>query len=167
MVGQHHWLNGHEFELWELVMDREAWHAAVHRVTKSWHDWATELKWTVLISGFWRVSEIILWGLTQCLADNKQSINNRNCYRESFVHALFFLGKQLFIIERQVVSWHLLWPFYYWEKITSGPKSWLIYILCLWTAKLSPLWFSERNKGQWQGKFGFTAKWTLPEPSFG
>ena len=23
-------------ELWELVMDREAWHAAIHRVTKSW-----------------------------------------------------------------------------------------------------------------------------------
>jgi len=35
-------------ELRELVMDREAWHAAIHGVTKSWtrlSNW-TELKWT-------------------------------------------------------------------------------------------------------------------------
>ena len=23
-------------EFWEIVMDREAWHAAIHEVTKSW-----------------------------------------------------------------------------------------------------------------------------------
>ena len=36
-------------ELWELVMDREAWHAVIHGVTKSrtllsdWTDWLTEV----------------------------------------------------------------------------------------------------------------------------
>ena len=45
MVGWHHWLDKHEFDkLWEMVKDREAWHAAGHGVTKSWiqlSDWTT------------------------------------------------------------------------------------------------------------------------------
>ena len=47
MVGWHHWLNGQELsKLREIVRVREAWHAAVHGVTKSqkWlSDWITTI----------------------------------------------------------------------------------------------------------------------------
>ena len=35
----HHWLDGRLSELWELVMDRETWRAAIHGVAKSLSDW--------------------------------------------------------------------------------------------------------------------------------
>ena len=42
-------------KIWELVMDRESWHAAIHGLQRVVHNWATELNWI-----YWQ-SQGIYW----------------------------------------------------------------------------------------------------------
>ena len=44
----------------ELVMDREAWRAAVHGSQRIWHDWVTELNWKGTINNR-KLEEIKFW----------------------------------------------------------------------------------------------------------
>ena len=49
-------------ELWELVMDREAWRAAFIESQRVEHDWATELNWTE----YYKKETIFLKLIFQC-----------------------------------------------------------------------------------------------------
>ena len=97
MVGWHHRLNGHGFGgLREMVMDREAWHAAVHGVTKSrtlLSDW-TKLttQWCIYVSE----TKVQHNNLYSYYSDFFYSIQSYLFYISLFKHSLIYGCKWTF-----------------------------------------------------------------------
>ena len=84
---------------WEKAMDRKAWHAAVHGVTKVSHDWVTELNWLTQH----KPMESVLFISEYC----KRGIDAyKGCYtpqwvrtwRDEFVFTVLFQGSGLLFI---------------------------------------------------------------------
>ena len=69
MVEWHHWLVDMSLsKLWELMMDREAWCAAVHGGHRAGHNWVTELNVNFLVPVcFPQYLPLYIWEYLSCL----------------------------------------------------------------------------------------------------
>ena len=73
-------------ELRELVMDREACHAAIHGSQRVRHDWATELNWTekqIIACEYDQFAEVRKWG--SCFSHNWNLKNTPLLYVQCWV----------------------------------------------------------------------------------
>ena len=125
--------NGHESEkLWEIVKDRETWHAAIHGVAKSWtqlSDWTTKILISLYLNSLLRNYSAFLTcfatGSIPTLppAHRKIPFPNMNTYSELLPYRLCLLdwNKVLnsfsFVLTRRLLGsgWRLWQPGREWE----------------------------------------------------
>ena len=85
-------------ELRELVMDREAWHAVIHRVTKSrtrLSDW-TELNWS--LASVWMI--IIMTNLDSILKSRDITLLTKVCIVKAMVFPVVMYGCESWTIKK-------------------------------------------------------------------
>ena len=111
----------------ELVMDQEAWRAAIYGVQRIGHDWATELSWTdIYLMGDCNVSD----NLINQLYDDSSNI---------YYFFLWALDQY-----SQLSIYMFTWSLYY-SHLKHGPSKWIHHFL-LTHLKLLHLLISHPNK---------------------
>ena len=119
MAGLHHQMDMHLGKLWEMVRDREAWHAAVHGVAKSWTwlgNWITaiwnfksqDLNPAKLLGLDGEQSWLVSWG-----ASHRQELETKNHYYSILIFMaspyLLFQFDQLwlwwFMVKLYTIKW--------------------------------------------------------------
>ena len=99
-------------ELWELVMDREAWHAPIHGVTKSWtrlSDW-TELNWGLILDSVWFKTDSVQPWTRSGLRGSQANFRHRPVKR-----------KRLRAHNADVTGFiYLEWPAHHHSRVSGG-----------------------------------------------